>query len=169
MYILSIRSVLMALVATTMLGGCSKSSAPMSHSEAPSPTATVAHDPDDIPLTQEQIKALKLTITSYPDALTKIKSYRDSIRDGIASGDPHKAHRPLDELDIVLEYLPNVARGNDIPKSQWETVNTSAQQLRDLFNKLHAQIDGGEKADYAAVAGEIDSALAKLESVQTDG
>ena len=78
------------------------------------------------------------------------------------------AHRSLDELDVVLEYLPTVARNNNIPKSQWENVNTSTQQIRESFNKLHAQIDGGEKVDYAAVAGDIDAALASLEGVQTE-
>ena len=162
------RFTLLTLMATTLFTGCSKNSEPAIQTEAPSENTTVTHDPDDIPLTGQEIAALKQGVTSYADALSKIKAYRDTIRDGIAAGDPRKAHRPLDELDIVLEHLSTVARDNNIPKSQWETVNTSAQQVRDSFNKVHAQIDGGEKPDYAAVAGDIDAALASLENVQTE-
>lgn len=163
---LVIPSVLVSLIAAALLGGCNKSSTPTSQTEAPGTATAAVHDSDDVPLTEEQIVSLKQGVTSYSDALTKIKSYRDTIRDGIAADDPHKAHRPLDELDVVLEFLPTVARDNNIPKSQWENVNTSAQQLRDLFNKLHAQIDDGEQADYAAVSAEIESALTNLESAQ---
>jgi hypothetical protein len=157
---------IVSLLATTMFAGCSKTSEPASQTEAPGGNTAVTHDPDDIPLTDEEIETLKQGITGYADALSKIKSYRNIIRDAIAAGDPPKAHRSLDELDIVLEHMPTVARDNNIPKSQWETVNTSAQQVRDLFNKLHAQIDGGEKVDYEAVADDIDSSLARLEGAQ---
>ena len=158
---------LVSLIGATMFAGCSKKSEPVSQTGTPSENTTVTHDPDDIPLTDEEIEALKQSVTSYADALSKIKSYRDTIRNAVIAGNPHKAHRPLDELDVVLEHLPTVARDNNIPRSQWETINTSAQQVRDLFNKLHAQIDGGQKGDYAAVASGIDSALASLESVRT--
>ena len=76
-----------------------------------------------------------------------------------------RAHRPLDELDVVLEHVPEVARATNIPKTQWETVNTSAQALRESFNKLHAQIDAGEQPSYEAVAADIDAAISRLESV----
>jgi hypothetical protein len=44
-------------------------------------------------------------------------------------------------------------------------VNTSAQQLRDSFNKVHAQIDAGEKPNYQAVSDAIETAIGRLESV----
>ena len=152
-----------------MLTGCSNKSEPASQDKDLNGTSTAAHDPHDIPLTDEQIETLKQSLTSYADALSKIKSYRDTIRDAVAAGDPRKAHRPLDELDVVLEHLPTVARATNLPKSQWETINTSAQQVRNLFNKVHAQIDAGQQPDYAAVAEEIASALASLEGVQDEG
>jgi len=157
---------IVSLLAITVLTGCSKTSEPATQTEVPSENTTAAHNPDDISLTDSEIEALKQGVTSYTDALSKIKSYRNTIRDEIAAGDPHKAHRPLEELNAVLEHLPIVARDNNIPKSQWETVNTSAQQLRDLFNKVHAQIDGGEEVDYTAIAGDIDLVLAKLAGVE---
>jgi hypothetical protein len=46
-------------------------------------------------------------------------------------------------------------------------VNTSAQQLRESFNKVHAQVDAGEEPDYQAVSGEIDAAIARLDGVST--
>jgi len=38
----------------------------------------------------------------------------DTIRDEIAAGRPAKAHRALDELDIVLNWLPGVARDGGV-------------------------------------------------------
>ncbi len=160
------RIAIVLLAGSTTLAGCNKGSGPANQKESLSTNTASADDPDDVPLTDAQIAALKQSVTTYADALTKIQFYRDTIRDGIAAGDPHQAHRPLDELEVVLEYLPAVARDNNVPKSQWETVNTSTQQVRDMFNKLHAQIDGGEQADYAAVSSEIESALAKLKAAQ---
>ncbi|MDC0934823.1 hypothetical protein OAS39_00960 [Pirellulales bacterium] len=155
-----------SLIGTAVFAGCSKNTEPAGQAIAPSENITAAHEPVDIPMTDEEITALQQSVANYPDALAKIRSLRDLIRDAIAEGDLHKTHRPLDELDAVLDHVPAAARATNVPKSQWETVNTSAQQLRELFNRLHAQIDEEEKGDYAALSGDIDSALTNLENVQ---
>jgi len=149
--------------------GCNSSSETAVQSDPHAGTAAPAHDPDDVPLTDAEKEALQQGIGSYANALLEIKSYRNTIRDGVNAGDPAKAHRPLDELDVVLEYLPTVARDSNVPRTQWETVNTSAQQLRDLFNQVHTQIDAGEEPDYQAVAAGIDAAIARLDGVSSAG
>ncbi len=121
---------------------------------------------DDVPLTQEQITAIEDSIADYADALTKIKSFRDTIRDSVAAGNPTKAHRPLDELDVVLNHMSEVARDSSVPRSDWEAVNTNAQKLRELFNKVHANIDGGREPDYASVAEDIDKTIQSLEQIK---
>ncbi|MEQ8846701.1 hypothetical protein [Botrimarina sp.] len=68
----------------------------------------------------------------------------------------------------MLGHLTTVARENDVPKSEWETINTSAQRLRERFNEVHARIDGGEAADYEAVADDVQAAIEQLEGVQTN-
>ena len=125
-----------------------------------------AHHSHDDPLTDEQTKALEDGLASYEDALSKIKSYRDKIRDEIAAGEPAHAHRPLDELNVVLNKLTEVARDNNVPKSDWEAVNTNAQTLRDEFNKVHAQIDAGQEPDYDSVSASVDTAIAALEAIK---
>ena len=154
------------LAAVIPFAGCSKQAETTSQPIEDAGKEPAAHDPLDIPLTDAEIQALKQGLASYEDALGKIGSYRDSIRSALAAGDLHKTHRPLDELDLVLEHLPTVARDNDVPKSQWETVNTSAQQLRELFNEIHVRIDAGEESNYEAVAAEIDTAISRLQAVQ---
>ena len=144
--------------------GCGSQNEPAAESDPPAGAAAPAHDPDDIPLTEQQKESLRQGVRSYGEALGKIKSYRDTIRDAVAAGNPAKAHRPLDELDVVLEHLPTVARNHNVPRAEWETVNTSAQLLRDSFNKVHAQIDAGEKPDYQAVSGDVDAAIGRLEA-----
>lgn len=145
--------------------GCGSKNNPAPQAGSDAGTVAPAHDSNDIPLTEDQEQSLREGVTGYADAISKIKLYRDTIRDAMAAGDPTKAHQPLDELDVVLEHLPAVARDNNIPRTDWEAVNTSAQQLRDSFNKVHAQIDTGGKPDYQAVSTDIDNALGRLEAV----
>ena len=118
-------------------------------------------DPVDVAITEAEGKMP----ATYKEALPQIKSYRDAIRTAIESGTPSKAHRALDELDIVLDKLPSIAKGSEVPKEQWETVNTSAQELRNLFNQVHSAIDAKREPDFKAVADPIDEAIAKLEKV----
>jgi hypothetical protein len=137
------------LLAVTV--GCAKTEAPKA--------APVDHD--DVAITEADVKLP----ATYAEALPQIKGYRDTIRTAIDAGTPNKAHRSLDELDIVLDKLPGIAKDSGIPKEKWETVNTAAQELRSLFNKVHSAIDAKREPDYKAVAELIDQELAKLEQV----
>jgi hypothetical protein len=157
--------VLLSAFCVSFVVGCGSNSSPAPNDTVQTEMDAAAPDPHDIPLTDEQKEALRQGLQNYPDAVAKINSYRDAIRDAVSAGTPTQAHRPLDELDVVLEHMPEVARSSNIPKTQWETVNTSAQALRDSFNKLHAQIDAGEQSSYEAVAADIDAAISRLESV----
>ena len=124
--------------------------------------AEPAHDPDDVPITEADVERP----ADYDAAVSRIEGYRDSIRDDIAAARPTRAHRALDELDIVLDWLPEIARDGGVPRERWEEVNTAAQGLRESFNAVHAQIDAGEAPDFDAVAADVDEALARLRSVE---
>lgn len=134
-----------------VLVGCSKTEAPKA------PPA----DSDDIAITEADVKLP----ASYAEAIPQIKGYRDVIRAAIEAGTPSKAHRSLDELDIVLNKLPSIAKDSGIPKDEWETINLAAQELRNSFNELHTAIDAKREPDYKAVAEPIEQAIAKLEQV----
>jgi hypothetical protein len=125
-----------------------------------SPTAK-ASDPDDVPITEADIDMP----ANYADAVTRIGQCRDQIRDAIAEGSYGKAHRPLDELEIVLWKMPNIARDSGIPKSSWETVVVSSEKLSELFSQVHAAIDDHQEPNYDAVAQPIDEALDRLEEI----
>lgn len=127
----------------------------------PAPAAETATDPDDVPITEADVARPG----DYPEALTRIEGYRDTIRDEIAAGRPTKAHRALDELDIVLNWLPEIARDSGVPKEHWEAVNTTAQEIRELFNQVHSRIDAGQDPDYGAVSGSIDQAIGSLQDI----
>lgn len=139
------------LFALVLLAGCGNSEAPK----------TPAQDPDDVPIREADVKMP----ASYAEAIPRIKGYRDTIRQAIEAGTPAKAHRSLDELDIVLNKLPSIAKESGVPIEQWETINTAAQELRNSFNQLHSAIDEKRAPDYAAVAESIDQSLAKMEQV----
>lgn len=143
---------LCAILLLTLLLGCGKS-------VPPGPAAPVADD--DVAITESDVKLP----ATYAEALPQIKGYRDTIRTAIDGGTPGKAHRSLDELDIVLGKLPSIAKDSGVPNEQWETINTSAQDLRNLFNQVHSAIDEKREPDYKAVAEPIDQAIVKLEQV----
>jgi len=160
-------------LALSLLGGCGGSTPEATPASAP-PAGTVAPpaeaakasaDPDDKPITEADVARPK----DFADAVARIKGYRDSIRADVTAGRPTKAHRALDELDIVLNWLPAIARDGGVPKDRWEEVNTTAQRIQELFNKVHGQIDAKQTPDYAAIAGEVDKALAQLEAIPTAG
>jgi hypothetical protein len=141
--------------------GCGEPETPKaSPAGAPSPSAPTAVDADDVPITEADVERPK----DYSAALVRIAGYRDTIRDEIAAGRPTKAHRALDELDIVLNWLPAIARDSSVPKERWEAINTTAQEIRDLFNQVHSRIDAKVAPDYESVAAPIDRAIEKLKN-----
>jgi hypothetical protein len=151
------RSLIFAITVAVLLplGGCGQTK-----DQAAEP-AQAAHAPDDVPITEADVKLP----ANYGDAIPQIKSYRDTIRGAIEAGTPNEAHRSLVELDIVLKKLPSTAKDSGIPKEQWETINTSARELRNLFNQVHSAIDEKHEPGYKAVAEPIDQAIGKLEQV----
>lgn len=170
------------LVISALLIGCGQQSSPEStetSSHQAGRTTPQAHDhghegnrqhgPHDVPLTEEDVAQLRRDTSNYAAAVAHIRSYRDTIRHETTEGVPAKAHRALDKADLVLERLPEIARDSGVPKKDWQTVNETAQRLRDLFNSIHADIDQHKQPDYAAVSDEIDQAVETLAAVEGEG
>jgi uncharacterized protein YqeY len=126
---------------------------------------TAVEDPHDKPITEQEKKDLKAGIKDYKDVLAKIKSHRDKIRTETTGGNPELAHRSLDELTLVLEWLPEFAKSSGVPAAKLEDVTKSAEKLNDAFEKIHKQIDDKQKPDYAAVADAIEAEIKTLEGL----
>jgi hypothetical protein len=158
-----LRLLTLAIAAAVVLpvAGCGKTEEPQDQAAEGPQAAAPAHDPDDVPITEADVKLP----ANYAEALPQIKSYRDAIRGATETGTPSKAHRSLDELDIVLKKLPSIAKDSGIPAEQWEMINTTARELRNLFNQVHSAIDAKQEPYYKAVAEPIDQAIGKLEQV----
>ena len=154
------------LAAIAVIVGCGQNSPPSADRPPASKAATPQehHDPDDVAITEADVKMS----ANYADAIARLKAYRDTIRTNIEAGTPTKAHRSLDEQNIVLNKLPQIARDSGVPKTDWEAVNVTAKDLRALFDQLHEAIDAQRKPDYAAVADKIEAALKKLEGLTPD-
>ena len=58
----------------------------------------------------------------------------------------------MDQADLVLQWLPQIARDSGVPKEHWEEINTTANDLRTLFEKVHQNIDDQKHPDFASVA-----------------
>ena len=126
------------------------------------------YNPHDVPITEEQKAELRDQTAQFADAVATIKQFRDEIEQETAAGipeNPYKAHQALDKADLVLQWLPEIARNSGVAKEHWETVNTSANDLRTLFEQVHQNIDNKQDPNFAAVADEIDQKVAGLEEI----
>ena len=163
---------LAAIVSLALIAGCNNNTPEPAADETPSTTATstpAEHaDPHDVPMTEEEIAQLKKETETWDASIERIQSLKETIEKETTEGEAAKAHRALDQLDVVLESLPEAAQKSNVPKEQWQTVGEAAQKLRDNFNKVHANIDAGQAPDYAAVAGEIDTAISQLTAINAE-
>ena len=162
---------LLALAVTSfgVLVGCNQSAEKESSGGGTS-TADAEDDynPHDVPITEEQETELRSQTAQFADALVAIKQFRTEIEQETAAGipaNPFKAHQALDKADLVLQWLPEIARNSGVAKEHWEVVNTSANEVRTLFEQVHQNIDNKQDPNFAAVADAIDQKLAELEQI----
>ena len=118
-------------------------------------------DPHDVVITEDDVERP----ADFKDALARIKKYRTDIETAAGGDTPGLAHRPLDELDYVLQWLPTIAKNSEVPKEHWKTINTAAGELRELFEKVHLNIDNKVDPDFASVQEPIDAKICELETV----
>lgn len=64
-----------------------------------------------------------------------------------------------------MQWLPEIARDSSVPKEHWEEVNTTANELRTLFEKVHQNIDTKLEPDFAGVAAPVDQHIARLSEI----
>ena len=157
------------IVAMTLSIGCTQTAPePAGGGEAPAAQADTDLDPHDVPITEDQKAELRDQTAKFTAAVTTIAQFRGEIEKETAAGipaNPLKAHQALDKADLVLQWLPEIARQSDVAKEHWEAITTSANALRALFDQVHLNIDNRQNPDFAAVAGEIDENLAGLKEI----
>jgi hypothetical protein len=163
----------LATVGFAVMSGCSRSNQEQPTTESATPAADAGHDdydPHDVPITEEQKTEIREQTAKFADAVAAIKQFHNEIEQETAAGipeNPYKAHQALDKADLLLQWLPEIARNSGVAKEHWEAVNTSANDLRTLFEQVHQNIDNKQDPDFAAVAGEIDQKVAGLEEIAT--
>ncbi len=126
------------------------------------------YNPHDAPITEEQKAELREQTAKFADAVATLKQFRNEVEQETAAGipeNPFQAHQALDRADLVLQWLPEIARNSGIAKEHWEAVNNSANELRTFFEQVHQNIDNKEDPNFAAVAAAIDQKLAGLEAI----
>jgi len=138
------------------------------HSHALSSTDNQVVDPHDLPLTEQQKQQLREETAKFADAVGRISRLRDTIgeetKDGLPEN-PLEVHRALDKVDLVVQWLPEIARDSGVSKEHWKAVNTAADDLRELFDKVHQNIDNKADPDFPSVATQIDQRISELEIV----
>ena len=156
---LSSLNLAVTLVACASLTSGCRPVAPASSGVVPPPAAEAGEE--DVPITEVDVKMP----AGYAEAVERIDGYCQTVRKAIEGDHPHRAHRALDEMDIVLNRLPEIARDDGVPKRHWEQVVVAGEEIRDLLNEIHAAIDENRAADYTAVADRVNAALTSLAEV----
>lgn len=160
------------MISVSFLIGCGPGEQPADQQPSAPAEGDGAHgdmvNPHDVPITDEQKQQLKEETAKYPDAIAKIKELRDAVeketKDGIPAN-PFDAHQALDKLDIILPWLPGIARDSGVAKENWEQVNTATNKLRELFESIHQNIDDGKDPGFPGIQAEIDAKIAELSAV----
>ena len=125
-------------------------------------------DPHDVPITEEQEQQLREETAKFADAVARIKKFRDAVQEETKDGrpeNPFKAHQALDRADLVVQWLPAIARDSSVAKEHWETIGTAANELRELFDKVHQNIDDKADPDFASVEQQMDAKIAELKAI----
>ena len=125
-------------------------------------------NPHDVPITDEQKEQLKAETAQFADAVAKVKELRDAVKRETQNGipdNPFEAHQALDQADIVVQWLPEIARDSGVAKEHWETVNTAARELREAFDKVHLNIDSKADPDFASVEQRMNERISELETI----
>ena len=130
---------------------------------SPASDAAAAHDPDDVMHTEKDIEIPK----DYAAFVARLEQLSADIREKITAGMPTKAHRSLDELDIILKKASEIA-SKSVAKDHWKTVNVESKELAAAHDELHEKIDAKQNPDYAAVAARIQKSLEALKAVPTE-
>ncbi len=155
-----------------ILAGCGQPSQEPSSQDEGQPSGSGARqeavDPHDVPITEEQKQQLREETAKFADAVARIKKYRDTIREETKDGlpeNPFEAHQALDRADLVVQWLPKIAQDSDVPKEHWVTITTAANELRELFDKVHQNIDDKVDPGFASVEQQMDAKIAELEAI----
>jgi len=126
------------------------------------------YNPHDVPITEEQKAELQKETAKFHDAVAKLKELRNATEAETKNGipqNPFKAHQALDKADLLLQWLPGIARSSGIPMEQLELVTTRANDLRTLFEQVHQNIDNKRDPNFVSVATEIDQKIGQLGKV----
>jgi cell division protein ZapA (FtsZ GTPase activity inhibitor) len=160
---------LFTVFAVPVLVGCGQEETPpAAPADGDSVEPVEEYNPHDVPITDEQKAELRQETAKFADAVAKIQQFRGEIEQETATGipeNPYKAHQALDKADLVLQWLPEIARDSGLAKEHWEAVNTSANDLRTLFEQVHQNIDNKQDPNFAAVADQIDQKIAGLKEI----
>jgi hypothetical protein len=158
-YLSGVRSSLFAIalspVCFVAVAGCERAG------DSSASGAAAEHDADDVAITEADVDMPR----DYAAAVERLTTYSQRIKDAVANGKPHEAHRPLDEMDIMISKLMSIARDSGVARPDWEEVNLARRALRAQFDRIHAAIDGGKTPDVAGAEPGIDAALARLTAV----
>ena len=161
-----------AVASLGLMAGCGQEDQTGSDQDAAQSDGNGQHaegiDPHDVPITEEQEQQLREETAKFADAVAKVKELRDAVeretQDGIPEN-PFEAHQALDKADIVVQWLPEIARDSGVAKEHWETVTTAANVLREAFDKVHLNIDNKVDPDFASVEQQMDARIGELQAI----
>jgi hypothetical protein len=161
-----------AMLSLGLMIGCSQQDQSGGDQKTTQPVRGGQHaasvDPHDVPITEEQKQQLREETAKFADAVAKIITLQNIVERETQNGlpkNPLVTHQALDKADLVVQWLPEIARDSNIPKEHWEKVTTSANELRELFDKVHLNIDNKVDPDFASVVQPMDARIGELQAI----
>jgi len=161
-----------AMVSLGFVAGCGQQGQTGGDQDATEPDSggqqAEAVGSQDVPITEKQKKQLREETAKFADAVARIKKFRDAVQKETKDGLPEKpfeVHQALDRADLVVQWLPEIARDSGVAKEHWETVTIAANELREAFDKVHQNIDNKVDPDFGSVEQQMDAKIAALEAI----
>lgn len=126
---------------------------------APAEKADDTHDHTD-----EHDHAVPTTLAGAQESLEHMG---EEIKTAFEAGKPDEAHDALHDIGLVIQAVPELAA------DLGEQAKADAKQVHDdlmaAYMKLDDTMHGGTEATWDDVSEQVDSAMAKLESLITEG
>ena len=98
------------------------------------------------------------------EAIDKLGTMRDEIRDAFHEDDPDKAHGPLHDVGHVLEKLESLIDESELSDADKAEAKEATNTMFDLYMSVDDTFHGKEGSKFEDVADKIDEAMTVLES-----
>ena len=101
---------------------------------------------------------------TYAEAVAKVETLRNTIRDSLAKKNTDAADDAVHEIGHVIEHAPELAKKEGFAPADQEAVEKASKELFDQFDKLDVKLHEGKGATFEEHDKPVGDALEVLKS-----